>query len=154
MTDLRELLLREIREEFVCRQDDESHYCPNCDNVIDRGSKLRNRIDAALAQQQEPVAFHMHADKTTFTKKDVEAITTLAVAASRQFAPSVAQIKAQALREAADMVDGFSQPIGPRADIVDKLRRMASEHEREESPQTAAQLHDWHKRRKPTGNQP
>jgi hypothetical protein len=31
---------------------------------------------------------------------------------------------------------------------------LAFEHELEESPQTAAQLHDWHKRRKPTGNQP
>jgi hypothetical protein len=31
---------------------------------------------------------------------------------------------------------------------------LAFEHEQEESPQTAAQLHDWHKRRKPTGNQP
>jgi hypothetical protein len=41
-------------------------------------------------------------------------------------------------RTAADMADAY----------------LASEHEQEESPQTAAQLHDWHKRRKPTGNQP
>jgi NTP pyrophosphatase (non-canonical NTP hydrolase)/uncharacterized protein YukE len=58
---------------------------------------MQHRLAAeALAQQPEPVAFHMHADKMTFTKEDVEAITTLAVAASREFAsPSAAALIAE-----------------------------------------------------------
>jgi len=55
-----------------------------------RVAELEERLMVMCVAQlkQEAVTFHMTADKTTFTKADVEAITALAVAAALKFKPS------------------------------------------------------------------
>lgn len=47
---------------------------------------LRDWADRLAAPTPEPVGFHMTADKTAFDKADVEAITTIAVAAALKHA--------------------------------------------------------------------
>jgi len=46
-------LLESIYDELNCPSENESHYCPNCDNTIDRNDVLRKQIKAIIFPSRE-----------------------------------------------------------------------------------------------------